>query len=78
MIKFLKPLSFLPALCLMYMIFTFSAQDGVTSSQVSYKVSYKLVELGGEILGADFEPWEIDSLAVRFNGAIRKVAHMTE
>lgn len=78
MIKLLKPLSFLPALCLMYMIFTFSAQDGVTSSQVSYKVSYKLVELGGEILGADFEPWEIDSLAVRFNGAIRKVAHMTE
>lgn len=78
MVKFLKPLSFLPALCLMYMIFTFSAQDSVTSSQVSYKVSYKLIELGGEVLGADFEPWEIDSLAVRFNGAIRKIAHMTE
>ena len=78
MIKFLKPLSFLPALCLMYMIFTFSAQDGVSSSQLSYKVSYKLIETGGEILGADFEPWEIDSLAVRFNGAIRKIAHMTE
>lgn len=78
MVKFLKPLSFLPALCLMYMIFAFSAQDSVTSSQVSYKVSYKLIELGGEVLGADFEPWEIDSLAVRFNGTIRKIAHMTE
>ncbi len=78
MIKLLKPLSFLPALCLMYMIFTFSAQDGTTSSQLSYKVSYKLVEVGGEILGADFEPWEIDSLAVRFHGVIRKIAHMTE
>lgn len=78
MIKLLKPLSFLPAICLMYMIFTFSAQDGVTSSQLSYKVSHKVVEVGGEILGADFEPWEIDSLATRFHGAIRKIAHMTE
>ena len=78
MIKLLKPLSFLPAICLMYMIFTFSAQDGVTSSQLSYKVSYKAVEVGGEILGADFEPWEIESLATRFHGAIRKIAHMTE
>lgn len=72
MIKFLKPLSFLPALCLMYMIFTFSAQDGVSSSQLSYKVSYKLIETGGEILGADFEPWEIDSLACSFYGSNTK------
>lgn len=47
----LKPLSFLPALCLMYMIFSFSAQDGATSSQLSYKVSYTIVETGGKILG---------------------------
>lgn len=78
MIRLLKPLSFLPAICLMYMIFTFSAQDGVASSQLSYKVSHKVVEVGGEILGADFEPWEIDSLATRFHGVIRKIAHMTE
>lgn len=75
---FLKPLSFLPALCLMYMIFSFSAQDGATSSQLSYKVSYKVVEVGGKVLGADFQPWEIDTLANRFHGVIRKLAHMTE
>lgn len=74
----LKPLSFLPAILLMYLIFTFSAQDGVTSSQLSYKVSYKIVEVAGEVLGADFEPWEIESLANRFHGPVRKIAHMTE
>lgn len=74
----LKPLSFLPAILLMYLIFTFSAQDGLTSSQLSYKVSYKIVEVAGELLGADFEPWEIESLANRFHGPVRKIAHMTE
>lgn len=78
MLKFLKPLSFLPAILMMYLIFTFSSQDGVTSAQLSYKVSYKVIETGGELLGADFEPWEIDNLATRFHGAIRKIAHMTE
>lgn len=74
----LKPLSFLPAILMMYLIFSFSAQDGATSAQLSYKVSYKMVETAGDILGADFEPWEIESLANRFHGPIRKIAHMTE
>ena len=74
----LKPLSFLPALCLMYMIFSFSAQDGATSSQLSYKVSYTIVETGGKILGENWEPWQIDGIATRFHGAVRKLAHMTE
>lgn len=78
MLNFLKPLSFLPAIIMMYLIFTFSSQDGVTSAQLSYKVSYKIIETGGELLGADFEPWEIDNLATRFHGAVRKIAHMTE
>lgn len=74
----LKPLSFIPALCLMYMIFSFSAQDGATSSQLSYKVSYTIVETGGKILGENWDPWQIDSIATRFHGAVRKLAHMTE
>ena len=40
----LKPLSFLPALMLMYMIYSFSAQPGEVSSALSYKVSYKIVQ----------------------------------
>lgn len=74
----LKPLSFLPAILMMYVIFTFSAQDADTSSQLSYKVSHKIVEIGAEVLGADFESWEIDSIATRFHGPVRKLAHMTE
>lgn len=78
MIRFLKPLSFIPALLLMYMIFGFSAQDGQTSSQLSYKVTYKVIEVGNEVLDAGFQPWEIDSLTNRFEGVVRKLAHMTE
>lgn len=78
MVKFLKPLSFIPALLLMYMIYSFSAQDGTTSAQLSYKVTYKTIEIGSEVLDADFQPWEIDSLTNRFQGVVRKLAHMTE
>ncbi len=77
-IKFLKPFSFLPAIIIMYMIYSFSAQDGTTSSNLSYQVSYKIVEVGGEVLGADLQPWEVDQLATRFHVPVRKLAHMTE
>lgn len=77
-IKFLKPFSFLPAILLMYMIFSFSAQDGTASADLSYQVSYKIVEVGGEVLGADLQPWEVDQLATRFHIPVRKLAHMTE
>ena len=77
-LKFLKPFSFLPALILMYMIFFFSAQDGATSADLSYQVSYKIVEVGGDLLGADLQPWEVDQLAMRFHIPVRKLAHMTE
>ena len=49
-VALLKPLSFLPALLVMYMIFSFSSQDGTESGQLSYKVSQKLVEVGAVIL----------------------------
>lgn len=75
---FLKPLSFLPALFLMYMIFSFSAQEGEVSAALSYKVSHKIVETADQILDAGLESWEIDSLANRFHGVTRKLAHMTE
>lgn len=77
-LKFLKPFSFLPAILLMYIIFSFSAQDGATSADLSYQVSHKIVEVGGEVLGADLQPWEIDQLAMRFHIPVRKLAHMTE
>lgn len=78
LIKFLKPLSFIPALLLMYVIFSFSSQDGDTSADLSYEVSYTIVEAGNVVLDADLQPSEIASLATRFNGVVRKLAHMTE
>ncbi len=78
MLKFLKPFSFVPALVMMYLIFSFSSQDGITSSQLSYKISYKIVEAGSSLLGEEMDPWEIDSIATRYNGIVRKIAHMGE
>ena len=62
-IHFLKPLSFLPALLIMYMIFTFSSQTGTESGQLSYKVSQKLVQVGAAILDKDLSQSEIDMYA---------------
>ena len=42
----LKPLSFVPALCVMYLIYSFSAQAGAESGELSMKVSGKIVEIG--------------------------------
>lgn len=75
---FLKPLSFIPALLLMYMIYNFSAQTGDISSQLSYKVSYKLVETADMILETNMEDWEIESWSYRIHGFTRKLAHMAE
>jgi VanZ family protein len=78
MLRFLKPFSFIPALLMMYVIFSFSAQDGETSAELSYKVSYEIVEVGAKVLGEELQPYEIDSIATRFHGIVRKIAHMTE
>ena len=77
-VALLKPLSFLPALLVMYMIFSFSSQDGTESGQLSYKVSQKLVEVGAVILDKDLSQDEIDMYAQQYHGAVRKLAHMTE
>ena len=74
----LKPLSFLPALILMYMIFSFSAQPGDVSSQLSYKVSVKIVETADYIFDANLDYYQIDEWANKINFITRKLAHMTE
>lgn len=74
----LKPLSFLPALIMMYAIFSFSAQTGEMSGNLSFEVSYKLVEIGNEVLDKGLEEWEITEVATNIEYYIRKLAHMTE
>ena len=51
----LKPLSFLPALLMMYLIFNFSAQSGDVSGQLSGSVTTELVELCGDLLDRGLE-----------------------
>lgn len=74
----LKPLSFIPALLLMYMIFSFSGQTGDVSSQLSYKVSYKIVETADYVFDGNMDTWQIDEWANKINFITRKLAHMTE
>lgn len=73
----LKPLSFVPALLLMYMIYSFSAQPGDVSSQLSYKVSYKIVETVDTVLDAQMADWEVETWVYRIHHFVRKLAHMT-
>lgn len=74
----LKPLSFVPALLMMYVIFSFSAQNGTDSGNLSYSVSVKVVETGNEITNRGLADWEIDEIATKIEYPVRKIAHMTE
>lgn len=74
----LKPLSFIPAILLMMMIYHFSAQPADVSSQLSCKVSYKIVETADYVFETNLDYWQMDSWAQRIHGVTRKLAHMTE
>lgn len=73
----LKPLSFIPALCMMYLIFYLSGQDGVTSADLSLKVSIKVVELASKIFDHPLSPEQILQYADLIHFLIRKCAHVT-
>ncbi len=75
---FLKPLSFLPALCMMYAIYSFSAQTGEVSGNLSFTVSYKIVEIGNDTFGVGLDEEQISYFATRIEYPVRKLAHMTE
>ena len=78
LITLLKPLSFLPALLMMYLIFSFSAQTGEVSGELSYKISYKIVEIKSEVLHQEKSYDELYYEADQIHFYVRKAAHMTE
>ena len=78
LITLLKPLSFLPALLMMYIIFSFSAQPGEVSGNLSYKVSYEIVEMKSELLSENLSSEELAYKADGIHYYVRKAAHMTE
>ena len=73
-----KPLSFLPALALMYMIYSFSAQPADSSSSSSYYISRKLVSAVNTVSGQGWDDWQIEQYASKIHGSVRKLAHITE
>lgn len=73
----LKPLSFLPAIGMMYIIYYLSGQDGVTSAGLSLKVSIKIVELASRIFDHPLSPEQVVQYADLIHFLIRKLAHVT-
>ncbi len=73
----LKPLSFLPAIFMMWLIFTLSGQDGVTSAGLSMKVSIKAVELAARLFDVTLSESELLQYADLIHFLIRKCAHVT-
>ena len=76
LITLLKPLSFLPALLMMYIIFSFSAQPGEVSGNLSYKISYEIIETKSELLSENLSSEEIAYKADGIHYYVRKAAHI--
>lgn len=74
----LKPLSFLPALCMMYIIFSFSAQTGTESGSLSYQISKFLVLAYNKLFFKGYDNWTLNELIVLIHPYVRKLAHVTE
>ena len=74
----LKPLSFLPAIVVMYLIFSFSSQDGVSSAQLSRKVSHKVVVMAERVLDKGWSDAQVESYTEHIHYYVRKTAHVTE
>ena len=74
----LKPLSFVPALCVMYMIFSFSAQTADESGQLSMLVSEKVVLLLGKLTSGNLDTAQVGVYADEIHFLVRKMAHFCE
>ena len=74
----LKPLSFLPAILMMYLIFNFSAQNGDISGHLSGAVTTELVELCDDLFDRGWDTQQILHYAGLLEHCVRKAAHVTE
>ena len=74
----LKPLSFLPAIAILYVIFTFSGHSGVDSGALSHKVSRTVVTVGAKLLDKDLSDEQVEHYIERIHLPVRKAAHMAQ
>ena len=74
----LKPMSFVPAIIMMCLIFMFSGQDGDESSALSYEVGVKVFTVANETFDRGWSEDHISELSENMQFYIRKTAHFTE
>ena len=77
-IALLKPFSFIPAILMMSMIFSFSSQNGTESSQLSEKVARSIFITIDHVMDRGWDDEKIQELADEYQYPVRKLAHMTE
>ena len=74
----LKPLSFVPAIIMMCLIFNFSGQDADTSSELSFQVGVKVFSIANDTFDKGWSLQKIEQLSEKSQHYIRKTAHFTE
>lgn len=74
----LKPLSFLPALGMLYFIFYMSSQDGTASGSMSYEVSKTIVLAYNKLFLKGYPNEILNELIYQIHPWVRKTAHFTE
>ncbi len=74
----LKPLSFVPAIFMMCLIFALSSQEADESSQLSYEVGVKVLTIANETFDRGWSTKHIEKLSKVSQHYIRKTAHFTE
>ncbi len=74
----LKPMSFVPAIIMMVLIFSFSDQNGDLSSQLSYRVGIKIFSFANETLDKGWSQEQIEDYSEESQFYVRKTAHFTE
>jgi len=72
----LKPMSFLPAVLVMVLIFRFSAQNGTESAKLSLKVSRYVVSGTEHWFGIRFTEEQLEQAVDQIHYYVRKCAHM--
>lgn len=74
----LKPLSFLPALCMLYFILYMSSKEGAASAGMSYQVSHTVVLAYNKVFSKGLSNEALNQLIYQIHPLIRKTAHFTE
>ncbi|MBR0173708.1 MAG: VanZ family protein [Lachnospiraceae bacterium] len=74
----LRLFSFVPMLLVMYMIWSFSAQGGGDSANVSMKAGLRIVRIVDRLFSAGFTEEQVVRYAVNLQPFVRKGAHVAE